>query len=391
MILKFKFDLQFFGGGGGSTSAETFRKRDPEDPQLTQLREKLFESIYPTLDNYDSSQWTKAQETADTALGKQMSILGGIEDYIGKGTEQDAGWQAKLDQWLGKIDPLLSQNEQLTSQAADWTGKTSALMDENDRWLGKTDDWLTKNNSIIDQDRAKLAGNSENLDSILQEMLGVTRTGNIPSALTDNMNASVNKELQSGMGSMLNSLGGRGVLNSSITGTGINGLAGNAADAYANNYLNAYNSVLGGYGSSLQGAQGNAQLDLSGMQQTQSAMGNQLSGIQTGFGGVQTGLSGIQTGLSGVGTGMTGVQNSLSGVQSGLSGVQSGAANAQNSWQAGLQGMRGAAGAYGDVGSNAFTNAGAQLMPAYNLWKDAQTLYNNREDFDTVVSQSGGK
>jgi len=94
-------------------------------------------------------------------------------------------------------------------------------------------------------------------NNILNEMLGVTRSGNIPSGLSNALNASVNKELQGGMGNMLNSLSGRGVLNSSITNQGISRLGQQAADAFNKNYLTAYNSVLSGYGQALQGSQNN--------------------------------------------------------------------------------------------------------------------------------------
>ena len=67
------------------------------------------------------------------------------------------------------------------------------------------------------------------------------------------------------MGNMLNSLAGRGVLNSSITGQGISRLGQQAADAYNKNYLTAYNTVLGGYGQALQGSQGNTQAALSAL------------------------------------------------------------------------------------------------------------------------------
>jgi hypothetical protein len=43
------------------------------------------------------------------------------------------------------------------------------------------------------------------------------------------------------------------------------------------------------------------------------------------------------------------------------------------------------------VGNQAFQNAGASLMPAYNFWKDWQGSYDGREDFDTVVNQKQGK
>jgi hypothetical protein len=154
-----------------------------------------------------------------------------------------------------------------------------------------------------------LPGQFQNNNDLLNELMGVVRSGNIPTEMTDRMNASVTKELQGGMGNMLNSLGNRGVLNSSITSQGTSRLGQQAADAYNKNYLNAYNSVLGGYGTALQGAQGNTNAMLSGAQ------------------------------------------------------------------------------AYGQIPGLAYSGVGAQLMPAYNFWKDWQSSYDNREDYDTVVKQ----
>ena len=94
-------------------------------------------------------------------------------------------------------------------------------------------------------------------NDIINKMLRVNETGEIPMGLANNMNSIVNKELQGGMGNMLNSLSGRGVLNSSIASQGISRLGQQAADAYNKNYLTAFNSVMNGYGQALQGAQGN--------------------------------------------------------------------------------------------------------------------------------------
>lgn len=187
---KFNFDLQFFGSGGSETT--TVRKRDPEPNELINLRNTLYNKIFPGLQSYDANAWKNAQGTVSTALQQQNQLLSQIPNQI------------------------------------------------------------NQNNDVIN------------------EMLGVTRTGNIPSGLTQNMNASVNKELQSGMGSMLNGLANRGVVNSSIASQGINNLSQQAADAYNKNYLTAYNAVLNGYGNALQGNQANTQSLLS----TINALGN---------------------------------------------------------------------------------------------------------------------
>ena len=130
----------------------------------------------------------------------------------------------------------------------------------------------TANNALQQQNNllSQISPLLNNNDNLLNEMLNVTRTGNIPTALTNNLNASVNKSLQGSMGNMLNSLAGRGVLNSSITGQGISRLGEQAADAFNKNYLTAYNTVINGYGNALQGSQNN----LASLLQSLSAVGN---------------------------------------------------------------------------------------------------------------------
>lgn len=120
-------------------------------------------------------------------------------------------------------------------------------------------DWTNAKNTAnqaLGQQRelmSQLPGALNKSSGIADEIAQIARTGNIPSAVTDNLNASVNKELQSGMGTMLNNMASRGVVNSSITGQGINNLSSQAADAYNKNYLQAYNAIINGLGTALTG------------------------------------------------------------------------------------------------------------------------------------------
>lgn len=125
------------------------------------------------------------------------------------------------------------------------------------------DNWRNAQNTAnqaISQQRELLSQIPQALNQnsgIANEIASIARTGNIPSTVTNNLNASVNKNLQSGIGTMLNNLASRGVINSSITGQGINNISQQAADAYNRNYLSAYNSTIGGLGTALQGQQAN--------------------------------------------------------------------------------------------------------------------------------------
>ena len=93
--------------------------------------------------------------------------------------------------------------------------------------------------------------------NLVNEIADIARTGSIPSGVANALNASVNQNLQSSMGTMINNLGKRGVLNSSVTSAGMNQLSQSAADAFNRNYTTAYQAVLSGLGQSLQGGQNN--------------------------------------------------------------------------------------------------------------------------------------
>ncbi len=114
----------------------------------------------------------------------------------------------------------------------------NALQQQN-TLLGQLPDTLNRSNNLVD------------------EISNIARTGNIPSGITNALNASVNQGLQSSMGSMLNNLAQRGVLNSSVTTAGTNQLSQAAADAYNKNYMTAYQAVLSGLGQGLHGSQNN--------------------------------------------------------------------------------------------------------------------------------------
>ena len=146
-------------------------------------------------------------------------------------------------------------------------------------------------------------------NDLVDELTNIARTGNIPSGITKAMNASVNQGLQSSMGSMLNNLSKRGVLNSSVTTAGTNQLSQAAADAYNKNYTAAYQAVLSGLGQGLQGTQNNTASLLSAL------------------------------------------------------------------------------GATGQVPSQTYEALGSQLSIPMSFWKNWQSSYDNREDYDTVVRQ----
>ncbi len=156
-------------------------------------------------------------------------------------------------------------------------GITNQALDTQSNLLGQ----LGGSNGLIAQ--------NQNLAS---QLANIAQTGNIPSTISNALNDSVNKGLQSSMGTMLNNLGKRGIFNSSVTNSGMNQLSQAAADSYNRNYLTAYQTVLSGLGSSLQAGQNNVASLLSAL----GAAGNAPSNAYTGVGaGIMPAYNGWQT------------------------------------------------------------------------------------------------
>lgn len=71
-----------------------------------------------------------------------------------------------------------------------------------------------------------------------QNIIGGLANGQLPQAFTQNMTNAVQSGVQNTMGNALNSLAGRGVLNSSVTNAALNDISKNVADTMAQNYGN---------------------------------------------------------------------------------------------------------------------------------------------------------
>lgn len=94
-----------------------------------------------------------------------------------------------------------------------------------------------------------------NYDSAYSGLQNLTETGELPSGLTDAMQDYITRAMNKSLGSAMATNAGNGVLNSSVTNRAINEIATNTADAYAQNYIDAYNAASGNYGTLMSNAQ----------------------------------------------------------------------------------------------------------------------------------------
>lgn len=113
--------------------------------------------------------------------------------------------------------------------------------------------------------RDKAIGGVKDFDYLSDTMRDVSTTGVIPEAITDSMNYSIMRALDKSMGENLNSMGNRGVINSSVMNRSVNALSDSAADAYSKNYLTAYDTVLGGLGQTIAANKGVYDSEMQGL------------------------------------------------------------------------------------------------------------------------------
>lgn len=92
-------------------------------------------------------------------------------------------------------------------------------------------------------------------DQAYSGLQNLTETGNLPSGMTDAMNGYISREMNRSLGSAMNQNAGRGVLNSSVTNRAINDISTATADAYAKNFMDAYNAVSGNYNTMMNNSQ----------------------------------------------------------------------------------------------------------------------------------------
>jgi hypothetical protein len=168
----------------------------------------------------------------------------------------------------------------------------------------------------------------------------------------DRLTASVNSGLDKTMGSTLNDLASRGVVNSSVTNKGMADMSRSAADALNAGYLDTFNSVLGGYH---QGAN------------TAATTGRSL---------VDTFLN-INTAANDASRNMIALGDSY-----GKSGSQRVAdmLSVANTGIAERDQLNDHLGSY-------YINAAAPMMPAYDMMKTMQTDHVNSNKKDTIVKQ----
>lgn len=379
---------------------------------------------YDTLSRNTQPLMNKVTGTADriAALsGANLGIVDNINDLttrIANTAEGNLQYSNRMADLAGKIPGLADKIAGLSDRIPGLSNRISAV---GDKALTATDAAaasMQPNTQNISALAGKIRGVGDRQRQLSDEILDFTRTGNVPSAVLENLNQAVNSELNRNTGSALNDLAARGVMNSSVANRSLGGLVNSAADAYAKNYLGAYNSVLSGYGqtnNTLAGAgdtyakaiggyntandnlRSNLASQLAGYNTAGNMYNNAISGLRNAMGGYNDAIGGYNSAINGYSNVVNGRNSTINGYNTAIGGYNSMLNGVNNT----VNGLNAAMGGYGKALT---TNADlmkqaasmpqtlsqalmAQYAPAYQFWKDLQNSYDNREDYDTVVKQ----
>ena len=188
----FDFDLQLFGGGKGGGSSTTVQAYQPtsEERQLWAQQAKYAKAVAPN-----------ALELNDIAMDLLKDSMGTVQ-----------------------VD-FNTMNKNAQNQIANASGNMAALTGSNDA--------ATK---VANSTLGDISNQTGTLAGMLSGRYGDLANGNVPSAYQANMENSIQSALNNTMGKTINSLGNRGVLNSSVTSEAMNDIGRNAADTVAQQY-----------------------------------------------------------------------------------------------------------------------------------------------------------
>jgi hypothetical protein len=209
------FDLQLFGGKGGSSTTVQSAKPTAQELRLQDVQANYAEKTAPTalalqsmgsnmilnnpgvmpvdytqLGNNAMAQSVDIQNQT-SALGKNISGLSGIN-------------AANLAQGQSLYNGLTNTNN------ANQVAGTAAY------------------NGLISNQNALDKSNAASMQPLMN--------GQLPSAYADNQAYAINRGLQTGMGNLLSNQAARGIINSSAMDTGIQGLSDSLANTLSANY-----------------------------------------------------------------------------------------------------------------------------------------------------------
>ena len=229
----FKIILQLHGGGKGSTTNVQSYTPTAEEIRLQKQAADYSEAVAPNAlrlnntardllwDSLGSNQvdYRSLNNNAQRQVGNATS---GINNMIGANTSATNA----TNKTLGTYTPQFQT-------AANTANST----------LGNISNQYTTAGSAVNSALGNISPQYQTAANATNRQLAGLANGVIPSQYQTNMENSIRSALQNTMGNTVNSLGQRGVLNSSVTNSAMNDISRNAADTVAQQYQNNINMI----------------------------------------------------------------------------------------------------------------------------------------------------
>ena len=125
----------------------------------------------------------------------------------------------------------------------------------NSLWLNDTARNILQNSiGAVQVDFNKMNNAAQNQIANAQQGYSNLANGQLPDAYVQNMSDAIKSSVNNAYGNLLNNSAQRGVLNSSVTTTGLNDISKNVADTMAKSYLNNVQTLGGLYGNQINSA-----------------------------------------------------------------------------------------------------------------------------------------
>ena len=336
---------------GGST--QSVNAVGPKSQDLIDLEKKFYGVANPTIDAY-------------TKPLAGVPGVGGVPQPYDNNTLMGQLFNDATTKTYAANDrynDLMGQAPGLSNSMLDTLGQARTA---GDPWYAKADGAYGTASDLIGMAKSNLDYSSKAnqfYDGYAQDMLGKSKnlleTGQIPQPILDAMQAAMNANVNSSVGSNINSLASRGVINSSVTNKGLSDMSRAVTDSTHAGYMDAFNMMLGGYNDSAN---------------TAGVTGKNLADTYLNINNSANDTARTAIGL-GDSYGKTGSMRT-----SDLLGVAGGYGNA-------LDLNIKERGALMDDVPKYYNNAAAPMMPAYDLLKTMQQDHWNSDKKDTVVKQ----
>lgn len=263
------FDIQRFGGKGETSVTNTSSYEPTEyEIQLQKSQADYADAVSPNALYLNDVARQLLQDSIGTVQVDYNTLNDNAQRQIANAMGNLSGLTASNTGAADAANDTLANISNQYGQAANNNfGRLEGLVNQ---YYGASDDTNDALSQYMRQNNSAL-GTANNTLSGLQN-------GYLPSQYQQNMEDSIRSALNKTIGQNVNSLGQRGVINSSVTNTALNDIEKNAADAMAQQYLNNINTVGNlaqqQYSNSMNTSGTNASLAQQQLNNTNNALGN---------------------------------------------------------------------------------------------------------------------